>query len=146
MLDIKKKLSFSLIDPKAYAHNIHTCTHTRSALNNHIKRTRRRPSPWWWWSRLGCLYLMTFVLLFPLFNIQAFAPWNMDAVCKEERPTFHCHMRMDRKINWWWVFQKVTWKGNISWLFICQFFYFLICHLNSNQCRKLRGKCVRGMF
>ncbi len=140
-------------DTQAHASaQTHTCTHTQSVLNDHIRRTRRRPSQSWWWSQLGCFYLMTFLLLFPssIFMLQrafALVPWNMDAVWKEERrPTFHCHMRMDRKRSWWRVFQNLSEKGNIPCLCISQFFYVLICHLNSNHCRGLRGKCVRGMW
>lgn len=48
-------------------------------------------------------------LIFVLRRAFALGPWNMDAVWKEERrPTIHCHMRMDRKRNWWWVFHKVS--------------------------------------
>lgn len=80
-----------------------------------------------------------------LWRAFALVPWNIDAVWKDERRrTFLFSVRMGRE--WEWRRVCLREKGNIRCLCISQFFYVLICHLNSNHCWRLRAKCVRGTW
>lgn len=100
----------------------HTCAHTPCVFNDHIRRTRRR---WWQWSRLSIWWpsLRRFPsLIFMLQRAFASVPWNMDAVRRGET-AIQCHMRTDRKRNWWRVFQKSELKGKCSQsIFLSAFF------------------------